>query len=62
MAMTWLRVMVSAPVPSRALSVMRSGKDFGSGPKTNCPPYSSSSDTPMAVMSTVSFGRLRNGR
>ena len=33
MAITWLRVMVSAPVCSSALSVIRSGNDFGSAPK-----------------------------
>ena len=55
-------VIVSAPVPSSARSGINSGNDFGSAPKTNCPPYSRNSETPIAVMSTVSFGRARKGR
>ena len=61
-AATCVVVIVSAPVPSSARSGINSGNDFGSAPKTNWPPYSRNNETPIAVMSTVSFGRLRKGR
>ncbi len=47
---------------SSARSVIRSGKDLGSAPKTYCPAFSRNRETPIAVISTVSFGRSRNGR
>ena len=46
----------------RAVGDRCPGNDFGSAPKTNCPPFSRKSETPMAVISTVSFGRSRSGR
>lgn len=37
------------------------GKNLGSAPNTSTPPFSSSSDTPIAVMSAESRGDLRTG-
>ena len=39
-----------------------SGNGCGVAPKISCPAFSSNSETPMAVMSTVSFDRSRKGR
>ena len=39
----------------------RRGRTRGSGPKTTCPPYSSSSETPMAVISDVRRGACAAG-
>ncbi len=38
------------------------GKNFGSGPNTSCATFSRKSDTPMAVMSSVSLASRRTGR
>ena len=60
---TWIVIVRSRCAPafrnSRARSVIKSGNDFGSAPKTNCAGrYSRNSETPMAVMSTVSLRPL----
>src|SRR5437016_14021170 len=55
-------LMVTEDVWIIALFEMIGGNPRGFAPNTSCPEYSRKSDTPMAVMRTVSFGRDRNGR
>ncbi len=38
------------------------GKNFGSGPKTSCAPFSMKSETPIAVMRSVRREARRTGR
>ena len=44
------------------LSGMICGKNLGSAPNTSWPPFSSSSETPIAVMSAASRDDRRTGR
>ena len=53
--------MVTPPKLMRCFSTSV-GKNFGSAPKTNWPPYSSRNDTPMAVISDAILGAFRSGR
>ncbi len=49
-------------VCTRGLFGMIGGNPRGFAVNTSWPVYSKKSETPIAVISTVSFGRLRNGR
>ena len=55
-------LMLAPPKRSRLRFLNSSGKNFGSAPKTTWPPFSSSSETPIAVISAVRREYFRTGR
>ena len=55
-------LILAPPNNSRLRFLNSSGKNFGSAPNTTWPPFSSSRETPMAVISAVKREYLRTGR
>ena len=59
---TWATEMVRPPVLAIGVRGISSGKGRWVAPKKSWAVYSMNSETPMAVISTFSRGRLRSGR
>ena len=58
---TWFEEMIRSP-KAKLVDGKTAGKVRGVAPKKTWPEYSSSNETPMAVMRTFSVGAPRSGR